>query len=111
MFAIDPYMKHGLISFFTPAILGCLAYWLATVLASLISSVPRRRYLGRLFILTVFVLAITVFYGHPNLVSTGRPDNARMIWVMEVGCRYGTMSLYLWLVFAILKWPKDETAA
>jgi hypothetical protein len=110
MFDMDPYMKTGLVSFFTPAIFGCLAYWLATVLASLTSPSPRRRYLVRLIVLAVFVVTITFVFGIPNFVSTGHPDHVRMLYVREVGGKYGTMSAYVWLVFAILKYPKEKTA-
>ena len=102
MFSIDPYMTAGLVSFFTPVILGCLAYWLATLLAGFISSKSRRR-LVRLVVLVVFLLAIAVYCNSPNWVFSGGSERFLMHRVREVGSSYGTMSLCVWMVFSILK--------
>jgi hypothetical protein len=103
-------MKSGLVSFSIPTVLGCIAYGLATLLSRLFFSAPRHFYLCRLFAMTVF-LAVIAFFCIPNFVSTGHPDHVRMLNVRDVGSKYGTMSVYVWLVFALIKRPKNETAA
>jgi hypothetical protein len=102
MLSIDPYMKAGLVSFFIPVLLGCLAYCFATLLAGLISTNSRRR-LFRLIVLAVFVIAIFFYCNSPYWVFSGGSERALMHDVREVGSICGTMSLCVWLIFALLK--------
>ena len=106
MFDIDPYMKTGLTAFFIPTLLGCHAYALATFLSGWFFSAPRNFQLCRLFAMTVF-LALIAFFCIPNFVSTGHPNHVRMLNVRDVGSKYGVTTVYIWWVFAAIKWLKD----
>jgi hypothetical protein len=102
MFDLDPFMKAGLDAFFTPTILGCLAYVLATLLAWLVSSKPRHVYLGRLAFLLVFV-PMVMLYSTPNFVFSGPSERWLPFWVRLEGAKYGALTVPIWLLLAFLK--------
>ena len=112
MFTIDSFMKAGLIAFFTPTILGCLSYLLATLLAYSISSHPRHIYLWRLVFLGVFVVLV-VMYCMPHVAFSGPPVRFLPIKVRLDGNYYGTLTIPIWLIIALFKRPKSkhDTAA
>jgi uncharacterized membrane protein YbhN (UPF0104 family) len=112
MLTIDPFMKAGLIAFFIPTILGCLSYLFATLLAYSISSQPRHIYLWRLVFLGVFV-TLALIYSTPHYAFSGPLERWLPIKVRLDGYYYGTFTIPIWLIIALLKRPKSkhDTAA
>ncbi len=108
MFNIDPFMWTGLKAFFIPTALGCLSYFVATVMARPISSSPRQFYIGRLVILVVFVFVIAVV-SVPNFVFSGGFDSYLLFRVKHEGANYGMLTIPIWLIIALLKVPKSES--
>ena len=107
MFNVDPFMWTGLKAFFIPAILGCLSYFIATLMARPISSTPRQFYIARLVLLVVFVFVIAVV-SIPNFIFSGPLDRYLLLRVQEEGSTYGMLTVPIWLIFALLKVPKNQ---
>ena len=107
MFNIDPFMRAGLIAFFIPTVLGCLAYLVATLLAHFVSSNPRHIYIGRLVCLAVFLVLITI-YCNPDYVFSGSGDRRLLFDVKLEGREYGTLTVNVWVIVALLNRPKSQ---
>jgi hypothetical protein len=108
MFNIDPFMKVGISAFFIPTALGCLAYMLATFLAWLFFTKPRRIYLGRLIFLLVLV-PIVMICTMPHRAFSGPFERWLPIWVKLEGVKYGQLTVPMWLIIALFKRPKADT--
>jgi hypothetical protein len=108
MFNIDPFMWTGLKAFFIPTVLGCLSYFVATVMARSISSSPRQFYIGRLVILVVLFFVIAVV-SVPSFLFSGGLDSYLLFSVKHEGANYGMLTIPIWLIFALIKVPKIET--
>jgi uncharacterized membrane protein YbhN (UPF0104 family) len=107
MFNIDPFMWTGLKAFFIPTGLGCLSYYLATVMARPISSSPRQLYIGRLVILAVFIILIAAV-SIPYSLFSGGLYSYLLLEVKQEGANYGMLTVLMWLVIALIKVPKSE---
>jgi hypothetical protein len=107
MFNIDPFMWTGLKAFFIPTILGCLSYFVATVMARPISSSPRQFYISRLVLLAVFVLVIAVV-SVPSFLFSGGLNSYLLFRVKHEGANYGMLTVLIWIIIAFLKVPKSE---
>jgi hypothetical protein len=107
MFNIDPFMWTGLKAFFIPAVLGCLSYFIATVMARPISSSPRQFYISRFLILVAFVFVIAGVCA-PSFIFSGDLNRYLLVRVRNEGAEYGILTLPIWLIIALLKRPKSE---
>jgi hypothetical protein len=113
MFEDGPVMTKGIVAFLIPTFLGPLSYLGATFFARCVSSVPRWVYIGRIAFLAVFVLLIWIFcLPFMGEAFSGSPERkAQYVLQYEYGAKslgmfYGMHTLWIWLVLALLKWPK-----
>ena len=111
MFDNDPIIRKEIIAFVIVTALGTLSYAAATLAARFISPVPRHLYIGRIVFLAVFILLIFSFY-LPSMAVAFSGDRIhaaeRMIKVRGMGTAYGMHTLWIWIVLALLKWPRNR---
>ncbi len=105
----DSTIWKEIVGFLIPAVLGFLAYILATFSARFISPVPRHVYIGRLAFLAVFVLLIWVLY-LPSTAITFSGSQERYYRLggdaRGMGTFYGMHTTWIWCILALLKWPR-----
>ena len=105
----DPVTTNEIVRFLIAIALGCLSYSLATLLAWIISPVPRHVYFGRLIFLALFFLLIWVGYLPSTARAWSGPRERYYELRMEergMGTAYGIQAIWIWPVLALLKWRK-----
>jgi len=96
-----------------PVVLSGCCYLMASVIARLSSSVPRRIYIRRLFLMFVFVVVWWAYYlpyGSRAYVGDGNDGTAQWKFVRKNhGAFYGAHSIWAWCIVALVNRPRRQT--
>lgn len=104
MLSSDPIMTEGLVAFLIPTGLGVLAYVAATLVARLTYPVPAHAHIARLVLLVAFVaLALMLI---PAEAFSGSHARYLRSGVEARSTSYGTLTIWLWFLPALLQRPR-----
>jgi hypothetical protein len=109
-----PFMTKGIIAFLVPALLGVLAYVVATLVAHLSSSVARHAYVNRLICLVILFVFICLLWPAEAFSGSRERYFRSGQEAKSLGTSYGMGTWLIWFILALLKRPKktrDDNAA
>ena len=94
-------------AFLFPGLVGALYYCLATVGARYVSSIPLRRYFGRVGLMLLAVALWWVLFSPwywefilpPGTLNFSHPPE-------ELGAAFGLHTIWIWCAAALASWPK-----